>query len=100
MSEEFGGDIITLVDDEGNEAMLEVIDRMDYNGNSYALFLPADMEEEDPDYGFVILRSMFEDDIEVFDSIESDEELNDVYERFMRVAFGDDYEAEEHPEEQ
>ena len=56
MSEDFGSDFVTIIDDEGNEFELEVIESMDYNGHSYMAFLPADMSEDDPDYGFVLLR--------------------------------------------
>ena len=56
MSDEFGSDYLTIVDDEGNEFELEIIESMDYNGHTYMAFLPADMKEDDPDYGFVLLR--------------------------------------------
>ena len=56
MSEEFGSDYITIVDDDGEEFELEVLDSMDYNGESYVAFLPANMAEDDPDYGIIILR--------------------------------------------
>ena len=83
MSEEYGNDIISVIDDDGNEIMLEVIDTIDYKDSSYGLFLPADMDENDPDYGWVILRIVEEDGEEVFEDIESDDELNEVYEKFM-----------------
>ena len=41
MSEEFGSDFITIVDDDGQEFELEVLDTMDYNGETYLAFLPA-----------------------------------------------------------
>ena len=58
MSEDFGSDFITIVDDDGTEFELEVLDTMDYNGETYKAFLPADMDENDPDYGMIILRSV------------------------------------------
>ena len=45
MSEDFGSDFITIVDDDGQEFELEVLDSMDYNGESYVAFLPANMDE-------------------------------------------------------
>ena len=93
MSEEFGSDFITIIDDDGNEAELEVLDYIDYNGKSYGAFLPADMDEEDPDYGMVILRVIQDEDgSDIFEDIESDEELNEVYERFMAILFEDEEE--------
>ncbi len=99
MSEDFGPDLITIVDDEGQEFELEVVDRMDYNGQSYALFLPPDvdeMDENDPDYGFILLRETEDKNGDtVFESIDDDDELQDVYERFMVFLFDDEDEEEE-----
>ena len=58
MSEDFGSDFITIVDDDGTEFELELLDTMDYKGQTFVAFLPADMDENDPDYGLVILRSV------------------------------------------
>ena len=99
MSEDFGPDLITIVDDEGQEFELEVVDRMDYNGQSYALFLPQnvdEMDENDPDYGFILLREVEDKNGDtVFESIDDDDELQDVYERFMVFLFDDEDEEEE-----
>ena len=98
MSEEYGADLITIVDDDGQEFELEVVDRMDYNGKSYALFLPAnvdEMDENDPDYGFILLREVEEKNGDtVFESIDDDDELQDVYERFMVFLFNDEDEED------
>jgi uncharacterized protein YrzB (UPF0473 family) len=91
MSEDFGSDFVTIIDDEGNEFELEVIESMDYNGHSYMAFLPADMSEDDPDYGFVLLRvDEDENGDEVFESIDDEDELQDVYERFMVLLYDDE----------
>ena len=97
MSEEFGSDYVTIVDDDGQEFELEVLDTMDYNGNTYTAFLPADMEEDDPDYGIVILRSVLDEKgEELFESVDDEKELDDVYQHFMKILFDDeDEEAEE-----
>ncbi|MBO7670154.1 MAG: DUF1292 domain-containing protein [Oscillospiraceae bacterium] len=95
MSEDFGSDFVTIVDDEGNEFELEVIESMDYNGHTYMAFLPADMSEDDPDYGFVLLRVVEDENgDEVFESIDDEDELQDVYERFMVLLYDDDEEDE------
>ena len=88
MSEEFGSDFITIVDDDGAEFELEVLDTMDYKGQTFMAFLPANMDEEDPDYGIIILRSVLDENgDELFESIDDDEELQDVYEHFARILF-------------
>ena len=99
MSDEFGSDFITIVDDDGQEFELEVIESMDYNGQTYMSFLPADMKEDDPDYGFILLRVVEDENgDEVFESIDDDAELQDVYERFMALLYDD--EDEEGPSDE
>ncbi len=93
MSENFEGDFIVIEDDEGRECRLEIVSEMDYNGKSYMLFLPADMNEDDPDYGFIILRSQYdENNDEYFESIEDDAEEEEVYEKFMTLLYDEDEE--------
>ena len=95
MSEEFGSDFVTIVDDDGQEFELELLDTMDYNGKSYTAFLPADMAEDDPDYGYIILRIEEENGEEVFCSVDDEDELVAVYDKFMEELFGDETDDEE-----
>ena len=93
MSEDFGSDFITIVDDDGQEFELEVLDTMDYNGKTYTAFLPTNMDEDDPDYGIIILRSVIDENgEELFESIDDDDELQDVYEHFALLLFDDEEE--------
>ena len=93
MSEDFGRDFITIEDEDGQEFELEVLDSMDYKGETYKAFLPADMDENDPDYGIIILRSVFDENgDEVFDTIDDDDQLQDVYENFMKILYDEDEE--------
>lgn len=95
MSEDYGNDFITIIDDDGQEFELEVLDSMDYNGESYVAFLPADMDGNDPDYGMIILRSVLDDNgDELFESIDDEEQLQDVYEHFMVLLFDDEDDGE------
>ena len=91
MSEDFGSDFITIIDDDGTEFELEVLDTMDYNNQTFVAFLPADMDENDLDYGIIILRSVLDENgDELFESIDDDDELQDVYEHFSRILFDDE----------
>ena len=95
MSDEFGSDFITIVDDDGQEFELEVLDTMDYKGETYLAFLPANMDEDDPDYGIIILRSVIDENgDELFESIDDDDELQDVYEHFSVLLFDDEEDEE------
>ena len=91
MSDDFGSDFITIVDDDGQEFELEVLDTMDYNGKTYTAFLPTNMDEDDPEFGMIILRSVLDENgDELFESVDDEDELNDVYEHFMVLLFDDE----------
>ena len=91
MKEDFGSDYITMVDENGEEFVLEFIESIDYRDNVYSAFLPTDLDENDPDYGLVLLRSAVDENgEEVYDTIDDEEELNDVYEKFMSILFADE----------
>ena len=59
------------------------------------MFLPTDMDEEDPDYGFIILKSVMNGDEELLDSVDDEELLEKVYAVYMEEVFGDDEDEEE-----
>ena len=91
MSEQFAREFHTIIDDDGAEFELEVLDTMDYNNQTFVAFLPADMDENDPDYGIIILRSVLDENgEELFESIDDEDELQDVYEHFSRILFDDE----------
>lgn len=99
MSEEFGPDFITLTDEDGNEFELEHLDTLEFNGETYMAFLPAEYEDEDPskvleedDLGLIILKVVEENGVEELSTLDSDEELEAVYERFMEILFQDEEE--------
>ncbi len=88
MSNEFGSDYITVTDDDGNEFELELLDSIEFEGSAYTVFLPANidsMDTQDPDYGFIILKNIEENGEELFGSVDDEDELNRVYEYYMRL---------------
>lgn len=104
MSEEFGPDFITVSDEDGNEFELEHLDTMEYNGQIYMAFFPAvegeedengqpiDVDPDDEEYGLIIMKVVEENGEELFSTLDSDEELDEVYEKFMERFFADDEE--------
>ncbi len=98
MDEDFGSSYITIEDEDGNEFELEQLAELEYEGRSYAAFLPADMDEDDPDYGYILLRIEEENGDEVFCSVDDEQELAAVYEAFMAQLF-DDEDSDEPDEE-
>ena len=99
MSEEFGPDFITITDEDGNEFELEHLDTLEYNGQTYMAFFPAvedgkDVEEVDLDeeYGLIIMKVVEVDGEEQLSTLDSDEELEMVYQQFMEQLFADEEE--------
>ena len=92
MSEDFGPTFITVTDDEGKEIVLEFVDAVEHNGQMYQAFFPAETEgeEEDEDSGLVILKVIHEDGEDLLSTLDSDEELDAVYELFMENLFSDE----------
>ena len=95
MGEVFGSSYITIEDEVGIEFELELLDTMELKGVEYSAFLPADMSEDDPDYGYIILRIEEENGEEVFCSVDDEDELVAVYDKFMEELFGDETDDEE-----
>lgn len=90
MSEEYGSDFMTIEDEEGNEFELEHLDTIDFEGSVYMAFLPAELDEDDPDYGIVILKVEDKDGEQLLISVDDDDELDRVYERFMAILFDEE----------
>ena len=65
MNDEFGPNFVTLTDDEGNDIELEYVDALEHNGTTYMAFFPvveedSEDEENEEEYGLVILKSQME----------------------------------------
>ena len=92
MSEDFGPNFITLADEEGNEFTLEYVDALEVDGQTYMAFFPAveEDEAEEEDLGLVILKSIMVDGEEQLSTLDSDEELERVYDLFMEQLLADE----------
>ena len=98
MSEEFGADFITLTDDEGNEFELEYLDTLEWNGQTYMAFFPTlseDDDEDNEDYGLIILRCVpGEGEEDLLETIDDEAELEAVHQQFTEILFEDDEDEE------
>ena len=47
MTDNFGSDFMTIVDEDGTEYELEILTTMDYNGFTYLAVIPAGAEDDD-----------------------------------------------------
>ena len=99
MSEAYGPDFITITDEDGNDIELEYVDALEHNGQTYMAFYPtvdaeSGADEEDEEYGMIILKSIVENGEEMLSTLDSDEELNEVYDLFMEQMFAEADEEE------
>ena len=86
MSDEFGPNFITLTDDDGKDIEMEYVDALEYQGKTYMAFFPVVEEgadEEDEEYGLVILRSEAENGEDFLVTVDDEQELDTVYDLFM-----------------
>ena len=91
MSNEYGSDFMTIIDEDGTEYELEVLSTLEYNGQTYLAVIPANMDEdEQPEVS--ILKSVEEDGEPILCAIEDEQELEAVYSLIMDELYEDDSE--------
>ena len=87
MSEQYGSDFITIVDEDGAEFELEVLTTLDYNGATYLAVTIAGAEEAE-NLEVSILKSVEEDEDEpILCAVEDEQELETVYNLIMEQLY-------------
>ena len=81
MSNDYGSDFMTIVDEDGTEFELEVLSSIEYNGNTYLAVTLAGSEDEDLQVS--ILKSVEEDGESILCVIEDEAELQAVFDLLM-----------------
>ena len=80
--DEYGNDIVTVVDDDGKEYQFEVLDRIETDDEKrYIALLPVfDSETEllEDSGELIILRVMEEDGESILEPIEDDDEFDEI----------------------
>ena len=103
MEENFGPDFITVTDEDGNDFELELVDTLEHQGVTYYAMFPAveedeatgeprDVDADDEEYGLVIMKGIQENGEELLSTLDSDAELDEIYELFMERFFQDEEE--------
>ena len=85
MSEEFGNNIVSVLDDEGNEHQFEILDAIETDDGRYVALLPIYSDAEDAiedDGELVILEVVNEDGDDLLVPIEDDETFDEIAEIF------------------
>lgn len=91
MTDNYGSDFMTIVDEDGKEYELEILTTLEYNGFSYMAVIPAD-DGENTDLEVSILKSVEEDGEPILTAIEDDAELQAVYDLIMEQLYEDEEE--------
>ena len=91
MSDLYGSDFMTIVDEDGTEFELEVLSQLEYNGCTYLAVIPAGADE-DEDLEVSILKSVEEDGESILCAIEDDAELEAVNDLIMDQLYAEDNE--------
>ena len=95
MSDMYGSDFMTIVDEDGTEFELEVLSTLEYDGNTYLAVIPAGVEDS-TDLEVSILKSVEEDDGEpILCAIEDEAELQAVYDLIMDELYAEEDEDED-----
>ena len=92
MTEDFGSDFMTIVDEDGTEYELEVLSSLEYNGCTYLAVIPATGEDDKQDLEVSILKSVEEDGESILCAIEDEAELEAVYSLIMDALYEDEEE--------
>ena len=87
MSDRYGSDFMTIVDEDGEEFELEVLTTLEYNGCNYLAVIPAGTEDADLEVS--ILKSVDEEGEPILCAIEDDTELETVYQLIMDTLYED-----------
>ena len=92
MSEQYGSDYITIVDEDGTEYELEVLTTVEYNGAEYLAVVPAVDVDEDVDVEVSILKNEEEDGESLLCAVEDEAELEAVYNLIMDLLYEEEEE--------
>lgn len=95
MSNEYGSDFMTIVDEDGTEYELEILSSIEYNGFTYLAVIPAGAGDDASEAEVSILKSVEEDDEPILCAIEDDVELEAVYALIMDQLYAEDSETDE-----
>ena len=97
--EELSENIVTLVDDEGNEVDFDLLMAFDYEKKRYIALLPMEKIEDVGEDEVVLLEVVKENGEETYVPIENPVLLNEVFETFIDL-FEEQLDAEEAADEE
>lgn len=99
---EFGDNIISISDDEGNDFDLLILDEADMNGVHYLALTEATNPEEEENLEIIILKVIQDEATgeDLLSTVDSEDELEAIYQIFEDQMFADDEPDHEDDEEE
>ncbi len=88
--DQYGSDFITITDEDGVEYELEVLNTIEYNGDTYLAVIPAGESQETLELEVTLLKSLEEDGEPILCAIEDEQELQAVYDLMMDSLYEDE----------
>lgn len=90
MMEVYEPELVTMVDDEGNEVEFELLDVIEYENEEYVVLIENNEDAE----GVVILKiDSIDDETEEYYAIDDEETLSNVFEAF-KEKYKDEFDFE------
>ena len=86
MTDQFGSDFMTIVDEDGQEYELEILSTLEYNGYTYLAVIPAGADDGES-LEVSILKSVEEDGESILCAIEDEDELQGVNDLIMEQLY-------------
>lgn len=99
MNQEYGGDFISITDEDGKEYELEILSTITYDGAEYLALVPAEEDDTAEELEVSILKSVTEDGEALLVAVEDEEELAAVYDLLMQSLYDEEDEAFEEDED-
>lgn len=89
---DFGDNIISISDEEGNDFDLLILDEADLNGVHYLALTEAQNPEEEENLEVIILKVITDEATgeDLLSTVDSEEELEAIYQVFEDQMFSDD----------
>lgn len=87
----YGADIISITDENGEEFELEILATVTYRGAEYLALAPIDADDESEELEVSILRSAEDENGEpILEAVEDDDELEAVYDLLLNEMLDDE----------
>lgn len=84
-------DIVELIDEDGNEVRFEHLMTLEHDGQAYICLVPVDPMEDVAEDELVIMRiESDEDGNDMYVTIDDDDELDKVFEKYLEIAEADE----------